>query len=709
MNMSRRAVLSTAAITVGGVMLAGCTSSKPSSQPTTQATGPDGGDSSAKGDITKPMPRPAAIQEAPSLKGKGLPPVEQRVPKNPYVIPHRWTGPGKYGGRLNMVVFGTTGAANATSIAEFFYGHALLRRLNDSLDIGPGLVDQWTPNADVTSWTLHFREGLKWSDGQPVTVDDVLFWWEDIVLPGHDAQAPPASNVSATGKLMTMAKEDSLTLKLTWDTPAPLFPDQFARWANGGIGANGPSWILPKHYLKQFHPKYNKNVPASWDSPGGLWEQKADWKRNPDCPTLNGYKCKSFNNNSGIVLERNPYYYVVNTNGDQLPYIDEIQFTMQTNAQTIKLQVQQGAVDFCMGQYNQLSLADVSTLTDAKDKGNYDILLWNTGSGTGSIFFFNYDWIAQDPKMGKLIRDKRLLRAVSYGWDRKTTQKTLYFGTGELTTGTVGTATTEFHVDTKGPQVYNAWRDAYNTFNPAKAKALLAEMGLKDVNGDGYVEFPDGSKLVIEVPYSADIASPEAAKDDQLVSDMKKIGLHFNRVPISPAAYQDSWKSGKLMSRTNWEASDTGSILGGAYWLLPVDNGWWAPLEASWFMQRTTGKNKTELKVAPIDRHPPRMEPASGGPIGKMTDLYNQAIGEADATKRNQLAWQIMQIHIDDGPFFIGCTSDFQNVITKNRDLANVPEAKNLSLSGNANPWENPTPAMYNPECWYWTNPDQHS
>ncbi|HEX2856289.1 MAG TPA: ABC transporter substrate-binding protein [Propionibacteriaceae bacterium] len=708
-SISRRSLIFSAGLAAGGAMLAGCTSG--ASSPQSQGSAPSGSgsvDAAKKGDVTTALQRPASLQESPALKNKGLPPLEQRLPTNPYVIPHKWAVPGKYGGTMQMVVFGSTGAANANSVSEFFYGNSPLRLLNDGLDVGPGLADKWTSNADASQWTLHFREGLKWSDGQPFTVDDIIFWWEDIVLPGYDGQAPPPSNVSANGKLVTMTKVDDHTLKLSWDTPQPIFPEQLATYAKGGLGTNGPTWVLPKHYLKQFHPKYNKSVPKDWDSPGALWEQKADWKRNPDCPTLTGYKCKSFDNNSGIVLERNPYYWVVNTNGDQLPYIDEIQFGMQTNAQTIKLQVQQGSVDFCMGQFNQIGLADVSTLSQKKDSGNYDILLWNTGSGTGSIFFFNYDYIAKDPKYGKLIRDKRFRQAISYGWDRVTTQKTLYFGTGELTTGTIGPDSTEVHAQPDGPKSYQQWRDSYKALDQQKAKSLLAELGLKDVNGDGYVEFPDGSKLTIDLPYSADISGPEGAKDDQLVADMKKIGLRFNRVPIAPSAYNDEWTSGKLMAHTNWECSNGSSILVVPNWLVPVNKGYWAPLEATWYSGTGTGQNKKELNVAPIKRQPPRMQPDAGGPIAQLTDLYGKAKSEPDAAKRNQLVWQMMQIHVDEGPFFMGSTANFQNVITKNRDLANVPQAGNLALGGITNPWMTPTPAMYDPECWFWTNPEKH-
>ena len=85
-------------------------------------------------------------------------------------------------------------------------------------------------------------------------------------------------------------------------------------------------------------------------------ETKADWIRNPDCPTMTGFKCKSFDNTKGLVLERNPYYYVVMPNGDQLPYVDEIQINVVSDAEAGKLQVQQGVGRLLPRQLQQITL-----------------------------------------------------------------------------------------------------------------------------------------------------------------------------------------------------------------------------------------------------------------------------------------------------------------------------------------------------------------
>ncbi|MBO0882342.1 MAG: twin-arginine translocation signal domain-containing protein, partial [Mycobacterium sp.] len=450
-NLSRRKFLYGSALAAGSALLASCSSSSGSA--TTSNNG-DGSASTAKGSAKKPLGAPKSFHDSPTLasqiKAGKLPAVQKRLPANPYVVPHNWVQRGKYGGNLQMIVFTTQGVSGADANREFFYGHSPLRWLNDGLDIGPGLAETWSSNADASEWTFNFRKGLKWSDGQPFTTDDILFWWEDIVLPGHYAQVPPDDCRSGNGTLVKMTAVDETTLKLTFDAPTPITAQHLAAYVKGAIGKNGPIWVLPKHYLKQFHPKYNKSVPKDWDTVGGLWESKSDWLRNPDCPTLTGFTCKSFNNNQGMVLQRNPYYYAVTSDGDQLPYLDEITFTFVQDAEVAKLQVQQGKVDFCHGAFVQISLEDVSTLQQSKQKAGTEVTLWSTGSGTGQAMFLNYDY--PDEKLRNLFREPKFRQAISHAFHRDLLRKSQYFNTGDITTGTISPASLEFNVGTQGSQ-----------------------------------------------------------------------------------------------------------------------------------------------------------------------------------------------------------------------------------------------------------------
>ena len=198
--------------------------------------------------------------EAPSLAAQvasgALPSVDKRLPENPYTVPHKWLAVGKYGGTLQMGCdnneWGTAGFMH-----ELQYGHSPLRYLRDGLEIGPGLAEKWEQNADASEWILYFRKGLRWSDGHPWTVADILFWWEDQVKVEELKEYPPDEARSGKGTLMNMTKIDDYTIKMSFDAPAPLTADRLAMWVNRGIG---PRWMDPKHYLEQYHIKYNASL-----------------------------------------------------------------------------------------------------------------------------------------------------------------------------------------------------------------------------------------------------------------------------------------------------------------------------------------------------------------------------------------------------------------------------------------------------------------
>ncbi|SDE43180.1 ABC transporter substrate-binding protein [Auraticoccus monumenti] len=705
-RLTRRSLLYGSAVVAGTAALAACTSGSNSPDPNQSGNAPSGGGSAAVGSATEPLPAPGTYQQAPNID-PSLPPVAERLPENPYVIPHNWATPGKYGGKLNLNTFSTTGTARADSNRNFFYGHSPLRYLNDGKDIAPGLVESWESNEDASEWTFYFRKGLKWSDGEPFTTENVMFWWDEFVIEQKMAVTPPDEARSGTGALAEFTAVDDTTLRMTFDAPAPLTADRMAMWVNGNIGKNGPIWVMPSHYLKQFHPDYGDDVPDDWDTVGGLMETKADWHRNPDCPTLIGYRCKSFDNTRGVVLERNPYYWAVMPNGDQLPYIDEIQISVVSDAEAGKLQVQQGSVDYTHGPFNQITLNDVQGIRDSAAQAGTEVVLWDSGSGTGSIFFLNYDYV--DEELRDVIREPKFRQAISHAFNREAVRRSVYFNTGEATTGTLSPKAIEYQVDDTGRQAYSSWRDAYVAYDVEKAKQLLEEIGVTDADGDGMRELPGGGKLTLRLDTTADSSQEHKTKDNQLVSDLKAVGIEMRVNPIPPQSYDDEWKTGKLMGHSNWEVGDGPNHLVYPQWLVPLEFTRWAPLEGQWYQQLGTKTEGTEADVDPWERTPPRMEPEPDGPIQKLWDLYNASKVEPDELKRHQLVWDMIKIHISDGPFFIGSVANYPQVIVVKTDLKNVPRTENLAQGGMVNPWIHPTPAVYDPECYFWDNPDQHT
>jgi peptide/nickel transport system substrate-binding protein len=707
-TIARRGFLYGSALAAGSFMLAGCSgggsgNSGGGSKPGGSAA------SSAKGSETKALPPPSSFQEAPSLKqlvdAGELPAVGERLPASPYVIPHRWVAPGKYGGQLRMIM----AESYSTAIKEYMYGRSLLRFLNDGLDIGPGLAESWESNEDATEWIFHFRRGLKWSDGEPWTTADIMYWWEDMV--NNDAYTginPPDDVRSGKGTVANVAAPDDLTLTLTFDAPAPITPERLAAWVNSPAqeGSIGPLWMQPKHYMSQFHPKYNKKVTKKdWYVDH---DNKGDFGRNPECPTMTGWMLKSYKEGRSVVFERNPYYWCVDKDGKQLPYIDEVQFSIVVDDEVQKLQMSEGKVDYVHGGHHGLVLEDISGFKQTEDRTGVRVNLWDSGSGTGSIVFFNYDYPKEE--MRELIRNKAFRQALSFAINREDIRKSIYFATGEVTTGTLSPKGQMFTINDEAKQRYVQWRDAYVKYDPERAKSMLDELGVVDKNGDGMRELPSGDKLQISLDYPADATDEHIQKNNRYKRDWEAVGVATKLTPVPPEAFGEVWGRGELMTTTAWEVGDCSPLIYPG-WVVPVETGHWAPLHGQAFIQQTADpkKMKQQEKVSPWKRTPPWILPDKGDPIERLWDLYAQARVEPDQMKRIALLWEIEKIHIDEGPFFYGVVANYPRIVLVRDGLKNVPTRENLALGGWVNPWILPSPAVYDPETYFWENPDEQA
>lgn len=644
-------------------------------------------------------------KEAPMLadmvKAGKLPPVEQRLPQNPYVVPHKWVTPGKYGGHMQWATSSGDGNGTWRFVQESMYGHSPLRWLRDGLEIGPGLVEKWETNKDQSEWTLFFRKGLKWSDGQAWTVDDVLFWWEDEVQNPELKEFPPDESRSGKGTLAKFQKVDDSTLKMVFDAPAPLTADRLAMWVNRGIG---PRWMDPKHYLKQFHPKYNPSVDKSkWID---TFLEKREFARNPESPTMTGWMLVSYEKGQRGVWTRNPYYWVIDKDGNQLPFIDGITMTNIQDPQVFRLHAADGKLDYHHGNFGPLNVADIATLRNAQPKSKLTLDLWDGGSG-GSGPFFSQDYF--EPEYRKLFRDHRWLRAMSHAINRAQIQKVVWFGTGELTTGTLSPKALEFHVP-GGNEIYQSWRDAAIKYDPDTAKKLLDELGVKDVDNDGFRELPGGKKLEVTLDYPAD-QDPNGTnlKQDAFIQkDWEAVGVKTKLNPVPPASWDDRWRSGHLQVHAAWGYGDGPNLLVYPQWLTPIEASRWAPLQGRFYEVRGTPKEKEELNVDPYERKPPRMPPEPGGPVEKIWQIYDQSKVETDQMKRVRMVWDMIKIHVDNGPYFYGMVANTPSVILAKDGLKNVPKRADLALGGFTGPWIIPAPAVYDPEAYFWDNPDQH-
>jgi peptide/nickel transport system substrate-binding protein len=699
---TRREFLAMSATGVAGIVLAACAPAATPTQAPATAVPPTAAPAATKAAPTAIptqaatatlVPTAAVVKEAPALaalvKDGKLPPLDQRLPKVPLTL-SPLGGVGKYGGRLREYWPGTGWNGH---FQESQYGHSALRWIDDGLGIAPGMCDKWSANADNSEWTLHVREGLKWSDGKPCTTKDIMFWWTDLTQ-GTDPSYPdgvPDFGQDANGKLAKFTAVDDYTLKITYGTPSPLTAKRLAMWVNANIG---PRWIAPRHYLEQFHPKYNKAMPDF-----KLFNEKAVTFTNPELPVLNAWMLTKYEAGKSFTAERNPYYYCVDTAGNQLPYIDGQDWVAAADRQVELLLVRQGSVDH--NHFNNFTVGDIATLKDSQDAGNYDVILWDSGSGTGMMYFWNYD--AADKKIRDLYRMPEFKQAMSFALDRPTIQKTVYFGTGMLTTGTMSPKAFEFNFNAEAQAFGKKAFSIYSAFDPAKAKELLDKIGCK-AGADGKRTYPDGSKLEVRIDIAAD-ANKEATDVMEIAKkSWEAIGLNMIVNQVTPTAFGDSWEAGKLTFRTAWEVGDGPDHLLYPSWVVPNERERWAPLCGNLMRFAGTPSETAETDKSPWDRKPARFNKNDadykGTPIEQIHAIYAKAIIEPDEVKRAQFVWQMWQIHMDKGPFFIGTVANYPKPKIVSRKLKGVPKKEELKLGGFDNPWIIPYPAVTNPETW---------
>ena len=621
--------------------------------------------------------------QAPALEEKvasgELPPVEQRLPDNPLVI-EPLNDIGKYGGTWNR--FST--AEGWSFFVMAMDGNKFARFLDEKgLPNAPHLVREWESNEDKSSWTFHFRKGLKWSDGQPLTVDDFLFWWNDMARNPEQAAVCPEW-AKAGGELMEVEKIDDYTLKFEFSASNPFLIDYLSMWSSN----EWAQYIFPSHYLKQFHPDYTDEY-DNFET----FSQKLNRWRNTELPVVTAWELKREKANL-MVFERNPYYYAVDPEGNQLPYIDKVSIRYVADNEVFKLKMIKGEADMQIRPF-VLSLRDVASLKRAEEKGNFETLLWAEGRGSGPVYFPNHNH--PDPEKRKLYRDSKFLKALSHAVNRPKIQKVVFYGMGYQTNGTYTMKTPTFQSE-KGGQVFEEWRNASVEYDLAKSKKLLDEVGVVDQDGDGWREMPSGKDLELRIDLDSETVTEHVDTSEIIKSSWRGIGLKTIVNPVSGAKLGTMQTNATFDIRNSWAIGDGSSVVGQPEWLIPVASDRWSPLYGAWWSVQGTAKEDTELDKSPRDRHPPREEPKEGGPVDRLQQLYKKAKTMVDREKRNKLVWEMIDIHIEEGPFLIGTVGDWPRPGIVKNYFKNVPE----KLSGGwISDWHISYPAVLNPDTFY--------
>jgi peptide/nickel transport system substrate-binding protein len=469
--------------------------------------------------------RPAKLAEAPMLadlvKQGRLPAVEQRIPEEPMVVkPLQEIG--KYGGTWRR---GFTGPADGENGSRIVSTDKLVFWDYTGTQMKPSLAKSWEMTDGGRTFTFSLRKGHKWSDGQPFTADDFIFWFED-VYQNTELTPTPAAEFSVNGKPGTVEKVDETTFRVRFPEPYPLFIDVL-----GGSTLPGSSFTSrgknlyglygPAHYLKQFLPKYTAPDQlekmardAGFDNWVTHFKFKVDWQLNTELPVLTPWKTTSPINTPTWVMERNPYYYAVDPEGNQLPYIDKIQMTLAENLEVLNLRAVAGEYDW---QERHTDLGKLPVFIENQQKGNYTLRLDPAANGTDAAFHFNQSYDG-DPEIAKWFRNRDFRHALSLAVDRDQLNETFWLGVG--TPGSIAPADDLPY--SPGAEYRNRWA----TFDLNQANQLLDKIGLTQKDSEGYRLRSDGKgRLQFEILTVGGAFVPWPQVAEMVVQQWKKVGI----------------------------------------------------------------------------------------------------------------------------------------------------------------------------------------
>ena len=581
------------------------------------------------------------------VKAGTLPPVEQRVPAEPMV----WqplNEIGKYGGTWRRAFTGPADGEDGNRIQS---SDKPLHWSADGSKIVPCAARGYELSDNGKSYTLFLRKGMKWSDGAPMRPQN---------KPGH------------------MVKVDETTVRWEFDVPYFLFEEIMAGDTAMGQAVRQAAKVsfgayAPGHYLKQFLPKYSSVEAANARAKQEGFENwvqmlhfKKDWELNPDVPVLGPWRSVRPINNPIWLLERNPYYYAVDTAGNQLPYFDRVQFTLAENLEVINLRAMAGEHD---EQERHIDLGKLPILLDNQAKGNYKVHLDLGFAGSDFMFHVNQSYTG-DAEVRKWLTNADFRRALALGIDRDQLNETFWLGVGTPGSPAPG----ETMPQSPGPE----WRKKWSVLDVARANGLLDKIGLTKKDADGFrVRTDNGDRLRLQVIAIAAFL-PYPKLSEMVADQWRKIGIQ--------ADVKEMERGLGFAKQTNnehqlfvWNNGGTELLYLFPTWAVPVVPGAaFAPEYSAWYA--SGGKQGTK----PDDPN-----------ILAIFDLYTEAAG-LKAEGRNKNAQEIWKILVDQqyGIGTVGQSPAGLGVRLVSNRLGNIAARV-------CNAQHCRTPGNSHPETWY--------
>ena len=584
-----------------------------------------------------------AFQEAPMLtemvEAGTLPPVDERLPTNPTVVDALSVG--EYGGTWHRAYSGPGDRWGPTKLME----ERVLKwsaDANGEAVLKPGYIESYSVNETSTEFTFTLLEGLKWSDGMPVTTEDVEFWYKDVFL-----NADIVPNIDPTfapgGTPMEVEIKDERTFTVKFAQPYVYFLQILAKDSTGEPSLDRPSFLFPKHYLSQYNNHYASDEELAAAANGfnvakwtDLWGSKGAataWWANPELPVLTAWKIETPAPAETVTMVRNPYYYAVDQEGNQLPYIDRIEHRLYQDPETLNLMVAQGQIDM---QGRGMNLDNYTFYKENEERGGYSVV----AGRDSNVWSIVPNQTVADEVLRGLFQNEDFRHALSVAVDREAiielTQSGLAFPVQ-----TAPVAGSPYYKD----ELATHWAE----YDPDAADGLLDAVGLTERDGEGFRLRPDGQRLTLTIEAS----DAAYAKTLEIMADMfADVGIEL--LP-------------RIIDRTQWDNNRDNNDFQ-LQWMA-FDRLTYVPADPRLMLGSQSFGNEY-FKWYQTDGAS-GMEPPEGSPVRAMFDAWDKAsqaknLEEADATVNEMIS------HFVNAGYIIGVYGGGTVVNIVSNDMNNV-------------------------------------
>ncbi len=663
--VSRRQFMQLSAFATAGIAVAACGGAPAAPA---QEAGPAA--TTAPAEAAAPAGAPGQYNEAPMLaelvQAGSLPPVDERLPTNPLVMPVA-EQIGTYGGTMRRAFRGVSDRWGPTKLQD-----RGLAWYDTDLNMQPRMAESWEMSDDAKEWTFHLREGMKWSDGTPFTTEAVQYWYDNEVQNTELTEYSSGTNwkTGAENTLLQLEVIDDYNFKFIFADPNPLFLYK--------VGRSSP--FSPGHYMQQFHMNLTedaagleaKATEAGFESWSQYYTDRGYWYMNPERPSVGPWISKNALSEEIFLMERNPYFFGVDAEGNQLPYVDQVNHRLFDQPDVFNLWITNGEIDF---QNRHVSIANFTLFKESEETGDYQVVIGSSSSHQA----LQLNLTTKNPRLREFFNNRDVRIALSIAVDREDLNELVFDG---LFTPR------QYSPLTSSPQYYEKLSNAHIEYDVERANALLDGAGYTEKSSEGFRLWNDGSgeEISFIIEGTSDVGTPDEDAVQQVVKYFAAVGVKASYKYFERSLYTEHYQANEIEAA--WWGGDR-TVVPMAAPIIFTGQQPDRPWCAAWSLWKLNGPND-----------PNGEEPAADHWISTIWSLWDQISAEPDAATRDQLFTQILDIWAEELPMIGYLGEAPAPVIVKNSFRNYIAGLPIDDTTGDEH--------LLHTETYFWEDPENH-